>query len=85
MDKILSSRVDEAVIQQVGILARELNTSKKAVIESAIRLYSEQTGLGEKIDVFENTCGAWKRSETPEESISRTRLVFNKSIERHHK
>lgn len=29
MDKILSARVDEAIIQQVGILAKELNTTKK--------------------------------------------------------
>ncbi|MDA3918708.1 MAG: hypothetical protein PF690_17295 [Deltaproteobacteria bacterium] len=83
MDKILSARVDESVIQQVGILAHELNTSKKAIIEAAIRLYSEQTGLKEKIDAFETTCGAWKRSETPEESISTARSAFNKSMKRH--
>ena len=84
MDKILSARVDESVIQQVGLLARELKTSKKAVIEAAVRLYSEQIGLEKKIDVFENTCGAWKRSETPQESISKARSAFNKSMERHH-
>ena len=84
MDKILSARVDESVIQQVGILARELNTSKKTIIETAIRLYSKQTGLEKKIDVFENTCGAWKRSETPQESISIARSAFNKSMGRHH-
>ena len=85
MDKILSARVDEAVIQQVGLLARELKTSKKAVIEAAVRLYSEQIGLEKKIDVFENTCGAWKRSETPQESISKARSAFNESMERHHR
>ena len=69
MDKVLSARVDESIIQQIGLLARELNTSKKAIIEAAIKLYSEQTGLEEKIDVFENTCGAWKRSESPQENI----------------
>ncbi|MBF0286847.1 MAG: hypothetical protein HQM14_03445 [SAR324 cluster bacterium] len=84
MDKILSARVDESIIQQVGILARELNTSKKAVIEAAISMYSEQTGLKRKIDILENTCGAWKRSETPQESISKARSAFNKSMERHH-
>lgn len=53
-------------------------------LEAAIRLYSEQTGLKEKIDVFETTCGAWKRSETPEKSISTARSAFNKSMKRHH-
>jgi len=43
MDKILSARVDESVIQQIGVLAHELDTSKKAVIEAAIRMFSEQT------------------------------------------
>ena len=85
MDKILSARVDESVIQQVGLLAHELKTSKKAVIEAAVRLYSEQIGLEKKIDIFENTCGAWKRSETPQESISKARSAFNESMERHHR
>jgi predicted DNA-binding transcriptional regulator len=85
MDKILSARVDESVIQQIGMLARELNMSKKAVIEAAVKLYSEQIGLEREIDVFENTCGAWKRSETPQESIAKVRSVFNKSMERYHR
>jgi predicted transcriptional regulator len=38
MDKILSARIDEAVIRQIALLARELNTTKKAVIESAVKL-----------------------------------------------
>ena len=79
MDKILSARVGESVIQQVGILAHELNTSREAIIEAAIRLYSKQIALEKKNDVFENTCGAWKRSETPQESISIARSAFNKS------
>ena len=84
MDKILSARVDESIIQQVGILARELNTSKKAIIEAAIKLYSEQTGIAKKMNVFEKTCGAWNRTETPQESIAIARSAFNRSMHRHH-
>ena len=84
MDKVLSARVDESVILQIGLLARELNTSKKAVIESAIRLYCEQAGLEKKVDVFERSCGAWDRSETAQESISTARSAFNRSMSRHH-
>ncbi|MDY6903288.1 MAG: hypothetical protein SWH61_01260 [Thermodesulfobacteriota bacterium] len=84
MDKILSARVDEAVIQQVGMLARELKTTKKAIIEAAIKNYSEQKGVESKINIFNKTCGAWKRDETPQESISKARSAFNKSMERHH-
>lgn len=84
VDKILSARVDEAVIQQVGILARELNTTKKAIIEAAIKHYSEQKGLEKKINIFDKTCGVWKRSETVQESVSKARSAFNESMKRHH-
>ncbi len=82
MDKILSARVDEAI--KVGILANELNTTKKAIIEAAIKHYSEQKGLEKKINIFDKTCGAWKRSETEQESVSKARSAFNKSMKRHH-
>ncbi|MGB5685126.1 MAG: hypothetical protein WBM35_04895 [Candidatus Electrothrix sp.] len=85
MDKVLSARVDEAIIRQIGLLARELKTTKKAIIESAVRLYSEQSGLKKKIDVFETTCGSWNRSESPEETVNQARSAFRKSMERHHR
>ena len=83
MDKILSARIDEAVIRQIGLLARELKTTKKAIIESAVRLYSEQSGMKKRIDVFEQTCDCWKRSESPEETVNQARSSFRKSMGRH--
>lgn len=85
MDKVLSVRVDDSVIQQVGMLARKRNTSKKAIVEAAIRLYSGQTGIDKKNDVFEKTSGAWRRSEIPRNSIVIARTMFNESMERHHR
>lgn len=84
MDKILSARVDEAIIQKIGVLARKLNTSKKAVIEAAIEQYSHQTGLGDSDDIIESTCGAWSRSETSQQSVVEARSAFNESMQRHH-
>ncbi|MCI5161947.1 MAG: hypothetical protein D3917_07965, partial [Candidatus Electrothrix sp. AX5] len=72
-------------IRQIGLLARELKTTKKAIIESAVRLYSEQSGLKKKVDVFENTCGSWHRSESSEETVNNARSAFRKSMERHHR
>ena len=83
MDKILSARIDEAVIRQIGLLARELKTTKKAIIENAVRLYADQSDLKKKIDVFETTCGRWNRSESPEETVRQSRSAFRKSMERH--
>ncbi len=84
MDKILSARVDESVVEQITLLAAELNMTKKAIIESAIKHYSEQKRMDKKINVFKKTCGIWKREKTAEESISEARLAFNKSMKRHY-
>ncbi|MEA2040697.1 MAG: ribbon-helix-helix protein, CopG family [Thermodesulfobacteriota bacterium] len=42
MDKVLSARVDESVLSRISVLARELHTTKKQVIEGAINLYAEK-------------------------------------------
>ncbi len=82
MDKVFSARLDESVIQQISLLSRKLHASKKAVIEAAITSYSKQSGLKEQVEVFEHTCGAWERSESPPQSVSISRAAFNQSIER---
>jgi len=38
----------------------------------------------QKTDVFTSTFGAWQRSETPEETMTDIRSVFNRSMKRHH-
>ena len=85
MDKILSARVDEGVIREIGELARELHTTKKAVIEAAIRSYARNSGRGRGPDVFELTCGAWQRDERPEKTVESARREFRDAIGRHHR
>jgi len=41
MDRVLSTRIDEDVAQTLDGLAVTLRTSKKRIVEDAIRLYSE--------------------------------------------
>jgi hypothetical protein len=50
MDKIMSTRMDEAVIQHIGILAKKLGTSKKAILENAVRQYAEKIEAELKFD-----------------------------------
>ncbi len=69
MDKIFSARVDEAIIQRIGLLAKQLQTSKKTVIESAIVAYSEKVAKEQNFDVLEHTFGAWERDDTPKKSL----------------
>jgi hypothetical protein len=84
MDKILSARVDESVIHKIGALARQMGTTKKSVIEEAVRLYGERVQSGEA-DVFERTLGAWSRKESPQRTVAKVRQAFRGSMGRHHR
>jgi predicted transcriptional regulator len=85
MDKILSARVSESVIQRIGSLARQLQTSKKRIIENAVHNYADQIDRDNQFDVLEQTCGAWRRKESAGRIVRETREKFRKSMERHQK
>jgi predicted transcriptional regulator len=75
MDKVLSARVDEAVIRKIDALAKQMGTSKKAVIEEAVQQYGERAQMGEA-DMFERTLGAWSRQESRPRTVSKVRRAF---------
>ena len=83
MDKILSARVDESVVNRIGSLARRLRTSKKKIIETAIERYATQIDEEQDFDVFEHTCGVWRRQESARETVVKARKAFQRSIQRH--
>ena len=85
MDKILSARVDEAVIRHIGMLAKKLHVPKKAIIEKAIESYSRQVEAETKEDILSQTLGIWRRDEPAEETILKARRAFQESMERHQK
>ena len=82
MDKILSARVDESIVRQLGRLAQKLHTTKKAVIEAAILSYEEKAETEKGIDIWEETLGAWKRREPPGETVKQVRQAFRESMKR---
>jgi hypothetical protein len=82
MDKILSARVEESVVNRIGWLARRLHTSKKKVIESAIEAYASKVDKEQDLDVFEETCGAWRRRESPARVVETARKAFRNSMQR---
>lgn len=82
MDKILSARVDESVVVRIGDLAKRLGTTKKAVIEEAIRAYAERIDAEASVDVFDLTAGAWQRDESPEETVKAAREAWRKNWDR---
>ena len=83
MDKIMSTRMDEAVIQHIGMLAKKLGTSKKAVLENAVRYYAEKIEAEQGLDVLSETFGSWRRDESADETVHSIKEVMRKSQERH--
>lgn len=81
MDKIFSTRMDEAVVQTLDSLAAALRRPKKRIVEDAIRLYSET--IEQVPDPMELSFGAWERNESAEELHRRARATFEDSFRRH--
>lgn len=80
MDKIISARIDEASANRISALARQLRTSKKAILERAIELFAAHIDTQEETDVFEKTSGAWIRKESPEQLVKAIRKAFRDSM-----
>jgi ribbon-helix-helix CopG family protein len=85
MDQVFSARIDEEVAKQIGLLARRLGTSKKAVIERAIEELSKLVDSQESFNIFAHTHGIWRRDESAEETVAKARKVFKDSMKRHDK
>ena len=82
MDKVLSARVDESVVRCIGMLAHQLKTSKKQVIEGAIKMYAEQIAAEQNLDVLDRTFGAWEREDSAEATVSAARKPFRDAMTR---
>ena len=77
MQKVLSTRLPEEVINEMEEASRRLGITKKQFLEEAIHLRAAQDERGR--DVWAETAGAWKRDETPEETIDAIKESFRKS------
>ena len=82
MERIVSARLNESVAQLLDSLSRELHLTKKKILEDALLQYCEK--LEHSPDLFEMTCGIWRRNETATELHQRTRAAFEASVRRHH-
>jgi hypothetical protein len=83
MDKIMSTRIDEAVIRHIGLLAKKLGTSKKAVLENAVRYYAEKIEAEQGFDVLTHTFGTWQRDDSAAETVQAVKDTMHKSQERY--
>ncbi len=85
MDKILSARVDEEIIQKISLIASEMKTTKKSVIENAIQEYADKMEKEGRIDILDMTLGAWCRDDTADETVKSIKSKFKKSMVRYQK
>jgi len=83
MDKILTARVDESVVQRVDRLAKQLKTTKRRVIQDAIARFAEQIDRDTKEDILERTFGAWQRDESVVETVQNAKQSFREVMMRH--
>jgi hypothetical protein len=84
MQKIFSTRLDEAVLNEMDRVTRRAKMTKKQFLEEAIRARARELSAAPGPDVWDETRGAWKRRERPATTVKVARTVFRRSIERHH-
>ena len=85
MQKIFSTRLEEATLNELDRATRKLRMSKRQFLEEAIQLRAEQASRNESGDVWSETLGAWRRSEPPETTVQRARQAFRRTFERRHR
>ena len=83
MQKIFSTRLDEATLNEMERATRKLGISKRQFLEEAIQLRAERLNRDTDGDVWAETLGAWRRPEPAETTIRRARQVFRRTFTRH--
>ena len=84
MQKIFSTRLEEATLNEMERATRRLGISKRQFLEEAIQLRAQQMSGGDQGDIWTETLGAWRRPEHAETAIRRARRQLRRSFERHH-
>jgi hypothetical protein len=82
MDRVFSTRIDEATLDELDRTSRRLGITKKRFLEEAIRRRATNA-LSAAEDVWEMTCGAWRRREAATATVRRIRGVFELGMQRH--
>jgi hypothetical protein len=84
MQKIFSTRLDEATLNEMERVTRKLGMSKRQFLEEAIQLRVERSSRDEQGDVWSETLGAWQRRESGATTIRRARRAFRQAFARRH-
>ena len=84
MQKIFSTRLDEATLDELERVTRRLGISKRRFLEEAIQQRVRHFVSEQHADVWADTLGAWRRKEPAGTTIRRARRAFQRGFARHH-
>jgi len=82
MRRAFTTRLDDDLLERLDLAARALGVSKRKLVEEALRARLEPLGDLRGGDVLERTRGAWRRDESPEETVRRCRGSFRRALAR---
>jgi predicted transcriptional regulator len=85
MDRIMSIRIDESVAKRIEMLAKQLNTTRKAVIENAVGYYAGKIEADQNIDILSQTLGSWQRDESDGKTVEQIRGKMHRSQGRYNR
>jgi len=85
MQKIFSTRLDEATLNEMERVTRRLGISKRRFLEEAIQHRVRGLVSAQESDVWADTLGAWRRKEPAGVTVRRARRAFQRAFERHHR
>lgn len=85
MQRIFSTRIDEATLDQLNRAVSRLGISKRQFLEDAIRLRVRQLERQGDADIWSETRGAWQRKERPGTTVRKARAAFHRTFQRHHR
>jgi hypothetical protein len=85
MDRIFSTRLDEATLDELERVTRRLGITKRRFLQEAIHLRARQPDAVGGTDVWAETLGAWRRRESVPATMRRIRAEFDRSFQRHHR
>lgn len=84
MDKVMSARLDEAVIDEMEKVGRRLKLTKKRFLEQAIKTQIALLSTAADTDIWAETSGIWKSPEKTEVILEKVRRPFRRTFSRHH-
>ena len=83
MDKIFSARLDESVLAEMDHVVHHHHMTKKKFLEEAIHAKAQELEKETEKNIWEETRGAWKRKESPAETVRKAKESFRRAYQKH--